>query len=139
MRIADTYFIFTGECLLFSSGILNIEEERLQKQQEPSNAASPGNAVRPMNGARRPAASGLQNKDDGRLIINITERSAVQRFKKMLLLQDINLSVSNGEMVLILGGSGAGKTTFVNAVMGYEKASGKILYRAPISMPNTSR
>lgn len=47
----------------------------------------------------------------------------------MLLLQDIKLSVSNGEMVLILGGSGAGKTTFINAVMGYEKAAGKIVYR----------
>ena len=29
---------------------------------------------------------------------------------------------------MILGGSGAGKTTFMNAVMGYEKADGKILY-----------
>ena len=29
-------------------------------------------------------------------------------------------------MVLILGGSGAGKTTFINAVMGYEKAKGTI-------------
>ena len=31
-------------------------------------------------------------------------------------------------MVLILGGSGAGKTTFMNAVMGYEKADGRILH-----------
>ena len=30
-------------------------------------------------------------------------------------------------MDLILGGSGAGKTTFMNAVMGYEKANGKIM------------
>ena len=30
-------------------------------------------------------------------------------------------------MVLVLGGSGAGKTTFINAVMGYEKAKGEIL------------
>ena len=29
---------------------------------------------------------------------------------------------------MILGGSGAGKTTFINAVMGYEKAHGKIIY-----------
>ena len=39
------------------------------------------------------------------------------------------MTVNNGEMVLILGGSGAGKTTFINAVMGYEKADGKITYR----------
>ena len=29
-------------------------------------------------------------------------------------------------MVLLLGGSGAGKTTFVNAITGYEKADAKI-------------
>lgn len=69
------------------------------------------------------------NKGEGKkLTINITERSVVQRFKKIALLQDINLSISSGEMVLILGGSGAGKTTFINAVMGYEKAQGKITY-----------
>ena len=31
-------------------------------------------------------------------------------------------------MVLILGGSGAGKTTFMNAVMGYEPARGRVVY-----------
>jgi ABC-type multidrug transport system, ATPase component len=30
-------------------------------------------------------------------------------------------------MVLLLGGSGAGKTTFVNAVNGYEKAKANII------------
>lgn len=69
-----------------------------------------------------------EKKNNANLVINISERSVVQRFKKMLLLQDINISVNNGEMVLILGGSGAGKTTFINAVMGYEKAQGKIVY-----------
>ena len=69
-----------------------------------------------------------QNDNAKKLTINITERSVMQRFKKIALLQDINLTVSAGEMVLILGGSGAGKTTFINAVMGYEKAHGKITY-----------
>ena len=38
------------------------------------------------------------------------------------------MKINAGEMVLILGGSGAGKTTFMNAVMGYEKAEGQILH-----------
>ncbi len=62
------------------------------------------------------------------LKIHILERSVMQRFKKIRLLQDIHLTVSSGELVLILGGSGAGKTTFINAVMGYEKAQGRITY-----------
>lgn len=71
----------------------------------------------------------LETTASPQLLINIYERSVVQRFKKKLLLQDINISVANGEMVLILGGSGAGKTTFINAVMGYEKAKAEIIYR----------
>lgn len=62
------------------------------------------------------------------LFIHIVERNAFQRFKKRTLLKDIDLTIHPGEMVLILGGSGAGKTTFMNAVMGYEKAEGKILH-----------
>lgn len=56
------------------------------------------------------------------LSINIDERSVHKVMKKITLLKDINLQVDPGNMVLILGGSGAGKSTFVNAVTGYEKA-----------------
>ncbi len=62
------------------------------------------------------------------LDIHITERSVWQRAKKLMLLQNINMRINAGEMVLILGGSGAGKTTFMNAVMGYEKAEGRIMH-----------
>lgn len=61
------------------------------------------------------------------LVIHIEERSVWNLFRKKILLEDINLKITPGEMVLILGGSGAGKTTFINAVMGYEKATGEIL------------
>lgn len=61
------------------------------------------------------------------LSIHIEERSVKSFFKKHILLQDINLTIEPGNMVLILGGSGAGKTTFVNAVTGYEKAKAQIL------------
>lgn len=62
------------------------------------------------------------------LVIRIAERSVKSLFKKHVLLQNINMTINPGEMVLILGGSGAGKTTFFNAVMGYEKADGQILH-----------
>ena len=60
------------------------------------------------------------------LSINIDERSAHHALKKVTLLKDINLQIEPGNMVLILGGSGAGKSTFVNAVTGYEKARATI-------------
>jgi ABC-type multidrug transport system ATPase subunit len=61
------------------------------------------------------------------LTVDIKERTAVDFFKKKYLLKDIHLTIPKGHMVLLLGGSGAGKTTFVNAVTGYEKADASIL------------
>ena len=62
----------------------------------------------------------------GGLNIAIDERTVTNAMKKVTLLKDINLSVDPGSMVMILGGSGAGKSTFVNAVTGYEKAKATI-------------
>lgn len=110
VRIADAYFIFTGDRLLCSKGLLT---QSAPEAPAPAVEAAPSRPV----------------KDTGELKIHIVHRSVFQRFKRLTLLQDIRLRVSAGEMVLILGGSGAGKTTFINAVMGYEKAAGTILYR----------
>ena len=63
---------------------------------------------------------------DKGLSININERVATNFFKKKTLLRDIHMNIAPGNMVLLLGGSGAGKTTFLNAVTGYEKADAKI-------------
>ena len=61
------------------------------------------------------------------LYINIIDRSVKNGDTKRYLLKNISLSIPKGEMVLLLGGSGSGKTTFVNAITGYEKANAKIL------------
>ena len=88
----------------------------------PGGGASPGGWSGPGSWAGPGGASGSV------LSINIMERSVWRRFRKQTLLRDINLEVKGGEMVLILGGSGAGKTTFMNAVMGYEPARGRVVY-----------
>lgn len=74
-----------------------------------------------------PEVSGLQAEalDEG-LSINITKRTAMNFFQRKVLLRDIHLSIPKGHMVLLLGGSGSGKTTFLNAVTGYEKAKAVI-------------
>ncbi len=61
------------------------------------------------------------------LTVNLEERTAREMFKKKYLLRDIHMSIQPGHMVLLLGGSGAGKTTFVNAVNGYEPAKAEIV------------
>ncbi|HCA21558.1 MAG TPA: ABC transporter ATP-binding protein, partial [Lachnospiraceae bacterium] len=64
---------------------------------------------------------------DSGLTVNITERTAGNFLKKNYLLRDIHMNIEPGHMVLLLGGSGAGKTTFVNAVNGYEPAKAQIV------------
>lgn len=65
----------------------------------------------------------------GGLTISIRERKVRKGlFRHEALLRDIRLLIPKGSLVLILGGSGAGKTTFINAVMGYEPADGVITY-----------
>ena len=64
---------------------------------------------------------------DQGLTVNLEERTATEFFKKKYLLRDIHMYIKPGHMVLLLGGSGAGKTTFVNAVNGYEPARAEIV------------
>ena len=60
------------------------------------------------------------------LSVNINARTAHTAFQTITLLKDIHMVIPKGHMVLLLGGSGAGKTTFLNAVTGYEKADASI-------------
>ena len=61
------------------------------------------------------------------LTVNLEKRTATDFFQKKTLLRDIHMAIPQGHMVLLLGGSGAGKTTFLNAINGYEKADAEIL------------
>lgn len=80
------------------------------------------------NGREAAALSGYVAKETSEgLSVNIKARNAKNHFKNKTLLKDIHLNIEPGNMVLLLGGSGAGKTTFLNAITGYEPADAKIL------------
>ena len=64
---------------------------------------------------------------DQGLTVNLEERTATEFFRKKYLLRDIHMYIQPGHMVLLLGGSGAGKTTYLNAVNGYEKAKAEVV------------
>ena len=64
---------------------------------------------------------------DTGLSVNLNTRTVRDMLKTKCLLRDIHLNLQPGRMVLLLGGSGAGKTTLVNAIIGYEKADASML------------
>ena len=64
---------------------------------------------------------------DQGLTVNLEERTAREFFRTKYLLRDIHMYIQPGHMVLLLGGSGAGKTTYINAVNGYEKAKAEVV------------
>lgn len=68
----------------------------------------------------------ITKENGASLSINIIEKN-VGTLKRKTLLKDIKLDVQSGDMMLVLGGAGAGKTTFMKAVLGESKAKGKIL------------
>ena len=72
------------------------------------------------------AARDMEASDNG-LVIHLKHRAVRSHGRKRYLLKDINLSIPNGSLVLLLGGSGAGKTTLINAVIGYEKADADMI------------
>ncbi len=75
----------------------------------------------------RLATQGSTTVMDEGLTVNLTERTATEFFRKKVLLRDIHMAIPQGHMVLLLGGSGAGKTTYLNAINGYEPAKAEVM------------
>jgi len=59
------------------------------------------------------------------MVVDIQTRAV--NFGKKILLKDIHAEFKGGDFVLILGGSGAGKTTLIKSILGEDRADGKIV------------
>ena len=105
--------LLVGVMARFEPITLEIPDEDWQAGTTPAEIA-----------AREHSAAEMQTTG---LSVRLRERTVRDMNKKRYLLKDINVDIPNGSMVLLLGGSGAGKTTFLNAITGYEQADATIL------------
>ena len=64
---------------------------------------------------KAPSEELKNNESDPGLSINVREVTAGGRFHKTPILKDVHLTMLPGEMVMLLGGSGSGKSTFMEA------------------------
>lgn len=125
VQISDYLFFFTGDTLIYQEDIPQTPSA-LTPQQE---VLQPEPVFRQEKAVLQSEPAPRQSGSEEVLSISIEERNVWRRMKKKTLLRDIRLEIPGGSMVLVLGGSGAGKTTFMNAVMGYEPADGMIRYK----------
>lgn len=65
------------------------------------------------------------SEESGSLSVHIEKKTV--NFGRKVLIRDIDMVVDKKDFVLILGGSGAGKTTLVRAILGDGKADGKVV------------
>lgn len=59
--------------------------------------------------------------------LSVEIKRRVVNFGRKTLLKDISAEFSGGDFVLILGGSGAGKTTLIRSILGEDRADGRII------------
>ena len=67
------------------------------------------------------------------LRVNLAETHVPDKFGKKVLLKDINLNIDKGDFALIIGGSGAGKSTFMNSILGKYDIVGDITIGGRVS------
>ena len=68
-------------------------------------------------------------ESDPGLSINVREVTAGGRFHKMTILKDVCVTMLPGEMVMLLGGSGSGKSTFMEAATGLVPSDADVFFQ----------
>lgn len=68
------------------------------------------------------------NTDGTRVVMRNISRTVTVKGQKRYILKNVNLTVEPNEFIAVIGGSGAGKSTVMNAMSGFEQATEGSVY-----------
>ncbi|MGN1194837.1 MAG: FHA domain-containing protein [Acutalibacteraceae bacterium] len=120
IRISSTVIVFTNGCLVYS--IQNAAQ--IFKNAPQTSKAAPGKVQHAAKGPSLARKGGIEVKvEHVSRIVSCKKNTGINNSGKKKILDDISLTIQKGEFVAILGGSGAGKTTFMNCINGFEPAT----------------
>ena len=71
------------------------------------------------------------------LEVRLAETYVSDKMQKKVLLKDISLNIDKGDFALIIGGSGAGKSTFMNSILGKYDIVGNISLGGRVATGNS--
>lgn len=134
IQIGTTKIIFINNVLLYNVP-KPVEIKSIYVPVSGSNSEQSG-GVKKESGSTELPAKEVQAREGGAEIkcehisrtVKCKKGTGIDGSDKKNILDDVSLTIHNGELVAILGGSGAGKTTFMNCINGFEPAtSGTVL------------
>lgn len=121
IRINSTVIVFTNGCLVYS---IQNAAPVFRDRPQPGGRQAPGQVQRVAKGPSLARKGGIEVKvDHVSRIVGCKKNTGINNSGKKKILDDISLTIQKGEFVAILGGSGAGKTTFMNCINGFEPAT----------------
>lgn len=134
IRISNSIIVRVGEYLVYgipvaSSKPVNFETVNLITPNEPVDHQAKNHPVYTPQQFKYSRKGGVQVEVQNiSRIVKCKNGTGINGSNKKYILQNVSLTINPGELVAILGGSGAGKTTFMNCINGFEPAtSGRVL------------
>lgn len=118
INIGNTKITYTNGCLVYATqrAAVSYSQAFFAVDQKGKQASTPSKEY------KHARMGGVEVR-----VENVSRTVSDSKGGKKKILDDISLTIASGELVAILGGSGAGKTTFMNCINGFEPAdTGKV-------------
>ena len=123
VKIGTSFIARTGDYILYgtpsAAKVNNVVsyKENMESKQLPSSSADNDHYEYAHQGG---VSVDVQNMSK---LVSCKNGTGINGGNKKYILYDVSLTINPGELVAILGGSGAGKTTFMNCINGFEPAT----------------